>query len=108
MVTTTVWSTSTVTRSWRQSIKQCNTDDTGNPPTCSSPCLILSAPLSGVPPSPLTRYKKRPNVDELIIEAELGRSESEREKVEGDDGLLHTSITLPPFSWHQETGATAG
>jgi phosphatidylserine decarboxylase len=103
-----------MTRSWRQSIKRCNTDDTGNPPTWSSPCLILSAPLSGAPPSPLTHYKKRPNVDELIIEAiqcleaELGRSDSEREKVEADDGFLHTSITLPPFSWHRETGATAG
>ncbi|KJA14260.1 hypothetical protein HYPSUDRAFT_59467 [Hypholoma sublateritium FD-334 SS-4] len=94
-------------RFWRQYLKQYDTDDTSVLSHIELTSMLdsLGSTLTRTTVSSFfTRYGKDPHRDELTIdeavaclEAELGRPDSEKKRLDADDGMPDTSVSATPI-----------
>ncbi|KAF8957740.1 phosphatidylserine decarboxylase-domain-containing protein [Flammula alnicola] len=93
-------------RFWRQYLKQYDTDDTGRLSHLELTSMLdsLGSTLTRSTVSTFfTRYGKKAHEDEITVEqavqcleTELGRPDSEKKRVDADDGLPDTSLSATP------------
>jgi len=93
-------------RFWRQYLKQYDTDDTGalsNLELTSMLDSLGSTLTRSTVASFFTRYGKKPHEDEIsmeqavmCLEAELGRPDSEKKRLDADDAMNDSSVSATP------------
>ncbi|KAK0446101.1 phosphatidylserine decarboxylase-domain-containing protein [Armillaria borealis] len=94
-------------RFWRQFLKQYDTDDTGTLSHIEITSMLdsLGSTLTRLTVNSFwTRFNKNSHTDELTIaeaiqclEAELGRPDSEKKRLDADDALLDSSVSATPM-----------
>ena len=93
-------------RFWRQNLKQSDTDDTNTMSHLELTSMLdsLGSTLTrSTVSSFFTRFDKKAHHDDITIdqaiqclEAELGRPESEKKRLDADDGLPDSSVSATP------------
>ncbi len=94
-------------RFWRQFLKQYDTDDTGSLSHIEITSMLdsLGSTLTRLTVNSFwTRFNKNSHTDELTIaeaiqclEAELGRPDCEKKRLDADDALLDSSLSATPM-----------